>query len=117
MIKKTIAIVLQLLMIFCIIYSTFVQESIIPYYIFFPLWIIFGELFEKVNLKKRNTVIVCAFYLLEFVYALFLYWKKVDYISYFYPLIVAVMYIIIDIIKWLLKNKVPHSVLLVLRKR
>ncbi len=105
MTRKIIAITSQILMLFCLIYSTIVHDSIIPYYIFFPLWIFFVECFDKIDLKKQSIFLVRAFYLLEIAYALFLYWKKTDYISDFFPLSVGVMCIIPNAIKWLLKNR------------
>ena len=105
MIRKIIAVVLQILRIFCLVYSTIVRESIIPYYIFFPLYILFLECFEKINLKKTIKVVVFIFFLTEMVYALFWYWKKADYISPVFPLVCTLMCLVPNVIKWVLKKK------------
>ena len=109
MTRKIIAVILQLIMFFSLIYSTIIHDSVILLYLFFPLFIIFSECFEKINLKRSIAIVVCIFFMLELAYAVFLGWKKADYYSSLflsvYSLIISLMCIIINVIKWLLKKK------------
>lgn len=102
MIQKIFAVISQILIIFCLIYSTAVQEAVVPCYMFFPLNIICIESFKNTNFKK-GTVLVTFFCLIQIVYAVFLLREKTSHTSYFTQLLIALMYVVYGLVTWLIK--------------